>query len=355
MNMPKLLLLFTLFLFGVIGLSVLFKQKAQEAATLSSQVYLEPIEIKQSQEVQTFSPAPSSQAPVAINEKISNVDSLSVEREELDEEPVVKEKEIRSFSKGDLPEVDRIEEFFNTKEPKLPIVETITYKSRVSWQKGRPAWLSDYASHYKTSRHFIARSLNKKPDYLKQEINEGDRFNVLRQDKNFSFYLLVDSSRCRLWFYYIDLDENKPVLLKTYRVGLGRIDSSKTSGLLTPLGKYSLGNKIAVYQPKSMGTYHGKNTEMITVFGTRWVPFEKEIGVCTSPAKGFGIHGTPWRKSDGSKLVDDQSSLGKYESDGCIRMASEDVEEIYSIIITKPAVIEIVRDFFESSLQHYQD
>ena len=60
----------------------------------------------------------------------------------------------------DVPEADRVDELFNRQDPKFPIVETIPYRSRVAWQKGRPAWLSDYAAHYKTSRHFIARSLN---------------------------------------------------------------------------------------------------------------------------------------------------------------------------------------------------
>ena len=141
----------------------------------------------------------------------------------------------------ELPEADRIEELFNKDGPKLPIVETITYKSLVPWQKGRPAWLSDYAGHYETSRHFIARSLNGKPDYFKQELAEGARFNVLRKDKNFEFALIVDTSRCKMWFYYVDLDQKQKVLLKTYQVGLGRLDASKTSGLLTPLGKYTLG------------------------------------------------------------------------------------------------------------------
>src|ERR1700723_1568526 len=42
-----------------------------------------------------------------------------------------------------IPEVNRINEFFNKGENKFPIVQTVTYKSRVPWQKGRPAWVSD--------------------------------------------------------------------------------------------------------------------------------------------------------------------------------------------------------------------
>lgn len=253
-------------------------------------------------------------------------------------------------SSNGLPTADRVEELFNIDGPKLPIVETITYKARVSWQKGRPAWLSDYASHYETSRHFIARSLNGKADYLKQDVADGNRFNVYNPNKKFQFYLLVDTSRCKMWLYTLDLNSNERTLLKTYDVGLGRLDSSKASGLLTPLGKYTLGSRVAIYQPKTMGNYRGEKTEMIRIFGTRWIPFEKEIGQTTAPAKGFGIHGVPWDPDASGKLTENTTSIGKYESDGCIRMATKDSEELFAIIITKPSTIELVKDFYDAKL-----
>ena len=323
MTLPKLLTLFSVLLFGLIGVVALFKEPAPTVASPHARV---PLEIELDQQIQTFMPALASATIV-----------VSVEKGQ---------KSILM----DLPDANRIEELFNKNGPKLPIVETLTYKSHVAWQKGRPAWLSDYAAHYDTSRHFIARSLNGKPDYYKQELGEGDRFNVLQKDRNFEFHLVIDTSRCRMWFYYVDLDPKQKVLLKTYQVGLGRLDASKTSGLLTPLGKYTLGNRVAIYKPKAMGTHQGKKVEMITVFGTRWIPFEKEIGSCTAPAKGFGIHGTPWTRGAKGELLDNTASLGKYESDGCIRLATPDMEELFAIIITKPSTIEIVRDFSESSL-----
>jgi hypothetical protein len=256
------------------------------------------------------------------------------------------------ISADGLPYSNRINELFNLNGSgkQLPIVETITYKSRVHWHKGSPAWISDYASHYNTSRHFIARSLNGKPDYFKQDIAEGKRFNVYRSDKNFEYYILVDVSRCKLWLYYIDKDDQERVLLKTYDVGLGRFDENKISGLLTPLGKYSLGNRIAIYTPGIMGHYKGKKVEMLRVFGTRWIPFDKEIANVTEPAKGFGLHGVPWVDNGTGKLAEDTSSVGKYESDGCIRMAAQDIEELYAILITKPSTIELVEDFSEAQL-----
>jgi len=329
--MPRFLAIFSIILFTIIGLIALFKEKPPQIA---GEIFPSiPIEIEIAPEKQRLIPAPPP-APVSSKAPLQQVAQTF--------SPEISTPAAR------LPDVDRIDELFQKDDKKLPIVETVTYKSHVTWLKGRPAWLSDYAMHYQTSRHFIARSLNGKTDYLTQEIKEGDRFNVLRKDIPFQFYLLVDTSRCELRFYYINLETKERVLLKTYQVGLGRIDSSKTSGLLTPLGKYTLGNRIMTYKPKLMGTYQGKKTEMITVFGTRWIPFDKEVGKCTAPSKGFGLHGTPWKVRGTGELADSKQGIGNYESDGCIRLSTPDIEELFAIIVTKPTVIDIVKNFSDA-------
>lgn len=335
MSLPKILAVVTVLLFGVIGLVALFKSGSGNSASNEASISEVVSEVELDQGIQVAEPAALVVEPA----------KAAIHTTELS----------KASSSKEFPDADRIPEFFNKEGVKLPFVETITYKSRVSWQKGRPAWLSDYAIHYNTSRHFIARSLNEKPDYLNQNVSEGDRFNVYRSDKKIEFYLVVDTSRCRMWFYCIDPDTDQATLLKTYQVGLGRLDPSKTSGLLTPLGKYSIGKKTASYQPKATGYHNGKKVEMLTVFGTRWIPFDKEIDGTTTPAKGFGIHGAPWIANDKGVLAEDRSSLGKYESDGCIRMSAVDVEEIYAIISSKPATIELVRDFWESKLASNKD
>jgi hypothetical protein len=243
---------------------------------------------------------------------------------------------------SDFPEVDRIQQLFVLDSSELPIVETVSFTSRVPWLKDRPAWIADYASHYQTSRHFIARSLNRKADYFTQKVHPGDRFNVFKAGKDIKFHLMVDLSKCRMWFYY--LDGNEKVLLKTYRVGLGKKDSHHASGYLTPIGKYALGEKIAIYKPGITGFFQDEKMEMIRVFGTRWLPFDKEIEGCSEMAKGFGIHGVPWLETADGQLVEDRSKLGNYDSDGCIRMASDDIEELFAIVITKPTTVEIVKE-----------
>lgn len=330
MSFPKLLVIIAVVLFGTVIVAAIVKGNKDTPPTKLATGNA-PIEVEIEREVVS--------APVA-KPILSATEPVIVKA--VDSPNLIEPK-------PEPPDANRIEEFFSIDGPKLPIVETITYKSRVAWQKGRPAWLSDYASHYQTSRHFIARSLNGTPDYFKQDLAEGDKFNVIRKDKNLQFYLLIDLSRCKLWFYYEDLDKHERVLVKTYHVGVGRIDATKKSGFLTPLGKYSLGNKIAIYKPKMMGYHNGDHVEMMSVFGTRWIPFDKEIAGCTAPAKGFGVHGTPWNRNTKGEFIQDKTSIGKYQSDGCIRLASQDVEELFAIIITKPTVIELVKDFYDAT------
>jgi lipoprotein-anchoring transpeptidase ErfK/SrfK len=249
-------------------------------------------------------------------------------------------------------QVNLVDKLFTTDEH-LPIVDTVTYSSRVPWLKGRAAWIADYASHFQTSRHFIARSLNKKPDYFTQKVLSGDRFNVIKKDV--TFHLIVDLSKTKLWFYALDKATNSRYLLKTYTVGVGRKDPSKSSGCLTPVGKYWLGSKIAIYKPGTMGYFQDRKIEMLQVFGTRWIPFEKPADNTSANVKGYGLHGAPWAtNAKTQELQEDLEKLGKYDSDGCIRLASKDIEEIFSIVITKPTMVEIVKEYNDASLQTNQ-
>lgn len=340
MTMPKFLMIFAIVLFCIIGIIALFKGgSSDKPATTELASSQAPLEVELDGEIQEIAPA------LVLSEAAATATTTITATTPTQTAQSAKHATLKT----EIPHADRINELFNKQEPRLSIVETIAYKSHVPWQKGRPAWLSDYAAYYNTSRHFIARSLNGRPDYLKQELKEGDRFNVFRKDRNFRFHLIVDTSRCKMWFYCLDLDKKEKILLKTYNVGLGRIDSTKESGLLTPLGTYTLGPKIAIYKPKTIGTHQGKKIEMISVFGTRWIPFDKEIGFCTQSAKGFGIHGTPWSLKLEGQLTDSADGISKYESDGCIRLSTNDMEELFAIIITIPTAIEIVRDYSEAN------
>lgn len=343
MNLPKFFLVIALLLFGAIGVSYFFKGDGD----------VRKIADHEHEAIVAITPDP---IEVPLEEEIRTVGVVTDTRTANVTEAILEQKGAEFFSTNDkeLPDANRIEQFFRKVDPRFPIVETISYKSSVPWLKGRPAWISDYASHYKTSRHFIARSLNGGREYFKQNVGIGDRFNVFKPDIEVDFYLVVDISRSKLWFYYHDKGSDERILVKTYDIGLGRIDSSNPSGLLTPLGKYSMGDKVAIYKPKQMGWHNNDKVEMVRVFGSRWIPFEHELEGCTAPAKGLGIHGAPWLENEKGEIVEDSKCIGKYESDGCIRLKSEDIEELFSIIITKPTYIWLVKDFYDAVLPGFE-
>lgn len=315
MSFARLLLLLSLFLFGGIFLLSLTKKKNAK----------QNIEKARVEEVSLEETTPFSESDEPQELKHIQLDFAS------------------------LPQADRVDELFNVYGKKLPIVETISYSSRVAWLKGRPAWLSDYARYFQTPIHFISRSLSQAKDYRFDNVSNGDRFNIYDKNKKFEFHLVLDLSLLKMWLYYLDKDSSEKTLLKVYPVGLGRLDQAHQSGSLTPLGVYSLGKKTAMYQSGMHGYFNRQKVEMIRVFGTRWIPFEEEIRSCTAPAKGFGIHGLPWDEESGT-LSENKSSIGKYESDGCIRMAQEDIEELFAIITTKPAFIHLLENFEDLDL-----
>lgn len=356
MSLPKFLCIVAALLFGAIGVAAWLKggkpieRRAPVKRSITVSRSTEPVEVSLSREVrvvQTPEPQVKPPAPAVVPVVPVSPPPSKFEIEAVPEAPVSHDVPMLTPS----PKADRMYQFFIRDAKQLPIVETLVYKSQVPWLKGRPAWLSDYAAHYRTSRHFIARSLHGRKNYFKQDVAEGDRFNVLRPDKNIAFYLVADIVHCKMWFYYLDLDTQERVLVKDYEIGVGRLNGETASGFLTPLGTYTLGDRIGIYKPKSKGIYDGQETQMISVFGTRWIPFDGEISGCTAPPRGFGIHGCPWipDKVTGH-LAEDTSGINEHASDGCIRMRTEDMEELFAVIISRPTTVMLVRSFAEAEL-----
>lgn len=248
----------------------------------------------------------------------------------------------RGGNREDDKEVNRISQLFSQESDKLPIVETIEYASQVPWLQGRPAWISDYALHYHTSRYFIARSLSGGLDDTTQQVVPGDRFNVFRLDKEIQFYALVNVDNCTMDLYYLDFKEKEQVFLRRYDVVLGKRDVHSSSGSLTPQGRFILGSKIAVYSPGMEGYFDNQKVQMMEVFGTRWIPFENTENVVKG--KGLGIHGIPCKyDAEGFFVEEMKDEVGdSYYSDGCLWLRKADMEEFFAIVITKPTIIEII-------------
>lgn len=336
--LARIFFLVTTAVFLLIGVLVLWKDPEAKPVMAAVPAEIEELTVVMAPKVEV--------APVKVPASVKKVPIIK-------ETPVVNAPEpMRSVELAEgLPEGDYLDRLFVPSGQQFPFVETIQYKSKVPWLKGRSAWVADYATHYKTPRYFISRSLHGKGQYEKGDVNNGAKFNILDPDRDLEFYLVVDTSKCKCWLYAWDKGAGKRYFLKDYMVGLGRPDETRASGMLTPLGIFTLGKRIAVFEPKMMGNYEGKKTEMVRVFGTRWIPFEREVGETTAAARGFGIHGVPYIEDPKTgKLIADNSGIGKYVSDGCIRFTTPDIEEIYAIITTKLATIELVRDFQQAHL-----
>lgn len=334
MSLPKLFLTVSVALFVIIGSLALIKRSGSEKNSTPP-----PPPIQQEVELSLLNRVHEVGRPVLAPQQTELQSPTLTSVREAQDRPVVIEHDAEPeglfalFSKGSG----------------CPIVETISYKSHVPWKGNRPAWLIDYANYYKTPLDFIYRSLNGSGEVT--PIAEGMQFNAFRRDLDFRFHIVVSLSSCRIRLYYVIPQERHVVFLKSYQVCVGRKDPSHDSLSLTPVGMYELGSRVAVFRPRMMGMYKGKQVELMQVFGSHWIPFEKEIEGCSEPAKGFGIHGTPMcRAEGGSELEEDNSSIGRCESDGCIRLAGKDMKELFSVVSTRPTYVEIVQSFQQSKL-----
>lgn len=330
MNLPRMFLFVSTCIFLSIGGLALYKKKALLEVQNKEIVAREDVDV---------SLLTNGLAYVEETKEHERAPIDTVVESTLENKPVVIEHD---------PEEGTLETLF-IKGSTCPIVETVTYRSHVPWKKRSLAWLVDYSVRYKTPLDFIYRSLNNGKGYDPVSVSEGMQFTVLKNDIDFRFHLVVALSSCRLRLYYVIPQEKRVVFLKSYQVCLGKQDSSRASGSLTPLGIYSLGDRIAVFRPNMMGMYKGKKVELMQVFGSYWMPFEKGIVGCSEPAKGYGIHGTPYLRQNG-ELQENNSSIGHFESDGCIRLCCKDIQELFSIVSLHKTYVEIVPSFEVSTL-----
>ncbi|MCM8782843.1 MAG: L,D-transpeptidase family protein [Candidatus Omnitrophica bacterium] len=150
--------------------------------------------------------------------------------------------------------------------------------------------LTKIAKEFNTTVELIMQANNLKSD----RIYPGRKIKVYTQP----FSIIVDKSENTLI-----LKSNEEVI-RTYIVSTGENNS-------TPTGTFKIVTKLknptwyktgAVVPPSSPEN----------ILGTRWLGFD---------LKGYGIHGTT-----------EPQSLGKSITQGCIRMANPDVEELYSIV-----------------------
>lgn len=106
---------------------------------------------------------------------------------------------------------------------------------------------------------------------------------------------------------------------KRYRVGTGKFGK-------TPVGTYVVSDKVPEppwTRPDGKVIPYG---DPENVLGTRWLSLTAAEG--TAPARGYGIHGT-WAPE----------TVGTQSSEGCVRLANHDVEELFTLIPLKTRVL----------------
>ncbi len=150
--------------------------------------------------------------------------------------------------------------------------------------------LAKIARDFKTTVDLIKKS----NDLSDDRIIPGRKIKVRTQP----FSIFVDKSQNLLML------KSGEEILKTYIVSTGKNNS-------TPVGNLKITNKLL--NPvwfKAGSVIPADSSE--NILGTRWLGFD---------LAGYGIHGTT-----------EPQSLGRQVTQGCVRMANSDVEELYLIV-----------------------
>lgn len=150
--------------------------------------------------------------------------------------------------------------------------------------------LSKIASKFNTTVELIQKSNNLKDD----KILPGRKLKVWTAP----FSVVIDKSQNSL---ILKTDEE---VIKTYVVATGKDNC-------TPVGKFKITNKLLNPTWFKSGVVV-KPDSPENILGSRWMGFD---------FPGYGIHGTT-----------EPGSLGKQETEGCIRMSNAEVEELYAIL-----------------------
>ncbi|MDI6758307.1 MAG: L,D-transpeptidase family protein [Candidatus Omnitrophota bacterium] len=150
--------------------------------------------------------------------------------------------------------------------------------------------LNKIAREFKTTVDLIKKSNN----LAKDLITPAKKIKVI----HLPFSIFVDKSQNLLMLKF------QEEILKTYIVSTGKDNS-------TPIGSFKIINKLIHPTWFKAGAVIPAGSEE-NVLGTRWLGFN---------LPGYGIHGTT-----------EPQNLGKQVTQGCVRMANSDVEELYTIV-----------------------
>ncbi len=144
----------------------------------------------------------------------------------------------------------------------------------------------------------------------------GATIELIKKSNNLASDLIRVGDRLRIYQGQFAVRVNKTAntltvtdhdrFLKRYRVGTGEFGK-------TPVGAFKITDRI-VHPPWYRGDAVIPYGDKENILGTHWLGFD---------IRGYGIHGT-W----------DNSSIGKQATAGCVRLANQDVEELFIMLPT---------------------
>ena len=125
---------------------------------------------------------------------------------------------------------------------------------------------------------------------------------------------------------YVEDPDGLRLYLCSYPVGLGEFDS-------TPVGQWRIKPRSKVFNPDwrnpRTGEYYDREAPDIPI-GEYWMALEG-LDANTREAQGYGIHGT-----------NDESSIGRQASMGCVRMRDQHVKEVFYMLSSGDSQVEIL-------------
>ncbi|HPD47521.1 MAG TPA: L,D-transpeptidase family protein [Anaerohalosphaeraceae bacterium] len=176
----------------------------------------------------------------------------------------------------------------------------------------------------------VLSSIGKKfnvPHEILQKINGIDRPERLQAGQKIKVIKGPFHVKVYLSTFTMDLYLGSQMFVKSYRVGLGAMESE------TPPGRWRVKAGGKLIQPKwthpvTHVTYSANHPEY--PLGSRWIAIEG-LDESNRHREGFAIHGTK-----------EPETIGTRSSMGCIRLYNGDVIEIYGLLVEQKSEVRIV-------------
>lgn len=140
------------------------------------------------------------------------------------------------------------------------------------------------------------------------------------------FHAVVNKSEYRMDVFTGAPDEpDRWIYIRSYRVGLGEGNS-------TPVGTYTVKRNSKLVNPHWVNPRTGEKFDADdpkNPIGEYWIGWQ---GVGASAVNtGYGIHGTI-----------EPDSIGQQRSMGCVRLGSEDVAQVYEMLVEEVSVVKVM-------------